>query len=508
MKVVPILLHMLSLLSASLASPAREQIFKVDDTDLPPTNPFHLANWLDGTKKAVLKGKQNLEKWYHDRRDFIKQNELLYELLSLPSFDQHKLRITEPELCNTSVKQYSRYLDISDNKHLFFWFFESRSSPSTDPLILWINGGPGCSSSLGLFFELSPCSIANKGKNTTFNRHSWTSAANIIFLDQPVDVGFSYADGHTTVDTSLVVGKDVYVFLQLFLLRFPEYAAQPFHVSGESYAGTYVVQCLIFIEFPKNTYYTYYSYVQWGSAADYACNGPFPVFSNPEGPECTVLQAKVAACQRMLKWCYSSDTHLSCVTRPLMQTGLNPYDVHKKCNSLVEGLCYQEILHIATRLNDPKVKVALGVDPRRNFAMCNNDVTLRFMVQGDGVHNSAKLLSKLVDDSVQLLIYAGNADMTYCNYMGNERWLEGLESSFQNEFLAAEPELWVTLDPFQFAGTVRRAGGSGGSTAANITFITVWEAGHMVPFDQPEAALDLFEHWMSNTPIVTRAKGF
>ncbi|KAJ7897643.1 hypothetical protein B0H14DRAFT_3425002 [Mycena olivaceomarginata] len=93
--------------------------------------------------------------------------------------------------------------------------------------------------------------------------------------------------------------------------------------------------------------------------------------------------------------------------------------------------------------------------------------------------------------------------------MGNERWLKGLESSFQNEFLAAEPELWVTPDPPRFAGMVRRAGGRG-FIAANITSITVWEAGHMVPFDQPEAALDFFKHWMSNTAIVThvQAKGF
>ncbi|KAJ7900717.1 peptidase S10, serine carboxypeptidase, partial [Mycena olivaceomarginata] len=83
-------------------------------------------------------------------------------------------------LCDTSVKQYSGYLDIADDKHLFFWFFESRNSPSTDPLVLWLNGGPGCSSSTGLLFELGPCSIANEGKNTTFNKHSWTSSANMI----------------------------------------------------------------------------------------------------------------------------------------------------------------------------------------------------------------------------------------------------------------------------------------------------------------------------------------
>ncbi|KAF7292796.1 Carboxypeptidase [Mycena indigotica] len=167
------------------------------------------------------------------------------ELVSHPVFEEHQLRVTKPTaLCDPSVNQISGYLIMSlpryrraEDKHLFFWFFESRNSPSTDPLVLWLNGGPGCSSSTGLLFELGPCSIADDGKNTTFNPHSWNSNANMIFLDQPVNVGFSYAEDGTTVNNSPLAGKDVYAFLELFLQRFPEYSKQPFHISGESYAG-------------------------------------------------------------------------------------------------------------------------------------------------------------------------------------------------------------------------------------------------------------------------------
>jgi cathepsin A (carboxypeptidase C) len=58
----------------------------------------------------------------------------------------------------------------------------------------------------------------------------------MIFLDQPVNVGYSYGDA--SVDTSPVVGQDVYAFLELFAKRFPEYADKPLHVSAESYGGT------------------------------------------------------------------------------------------------------------------------------------------------------------------------------------------------------------------------------------------------------------------------------
>ncbi|KAJ7260953.1 carboxypeptidase C [Mycena haematopus] len=558
MKTISILLPLLYT-STSFASPAGEQaVLKLGDNSRVPgpgsfSDTYHVVNeWLDDAKKAVLEGKKNLEKWYHDGREFIKQNELLYEVVSLPSFDEHQLRFTEPELCDTSVKQYAGYLDITGDKHLFFWFFESRNTPSTDPLVLWLNGGPGCSSSTGLLFELGPCSIANEGNSTTFNKHSWISSANMIFLDQPVNVGFSYADGGTTVDNSPAAGKDVYAFLELFLSRFPEYSKQPVHISGESYAGTYLPNVAKAIwtgnkqlddrvstprrPGPKKINLQSIMigngitdpYIQMGSVADYACEGPYPLYSDPQGPECTNLRAKIPTCQRMIKSCYSYNSRPVCVPAvlycdsqlfgPLAQTGRNLYDVRKPCDRQKNSLCYEEFNWIDTWMNDPQVKVALGVEPNRKFASCSTGVSFSFLAQGDGAHNNADLLTELVNGGVRLLIYAGNADVM-CDYIGNERWLEALDSSFQNEFLGAKPIPWVTAGSGKLAGTVRSAGG-GGFTAGNVTFATVFEAGwalslshsfallthfrHMVPFDQPEAALDLFSRWISNTPLSLR----
>ena len=71
------------------------------------------------------------------------------------------------------VKSYSGYVDIEEEQHIFWWFFEAREvDPSEAPLTVWINGGPGSSSMIGLFQELGPCSIS-EDQEPVFNEYAW-----------------------------------------------------------------------------------------------------------------------------------------------------------------------------------------------------------------------------------------------------------------------------------------------------------------------------------------------
>ncbi|KAF4578412.1 hypothetical protein EYR36_000219 [Pleurotus pulmonarius] len=490
-----------------------------------------LADASPQVKGASLAGKLEPEKWTHAGKEYIKQSGLSYALVSHPTFDNYRLRVTEPKLCDPSVQQHSGYLDIADGKHLFFWFFEARNSPKTAPLILWLNGGPGGSSTTGLLFELGPCSIADSGRNTTHNPNSWNTNANIIFLDQPVNVGFSYTDDGSTINNSPAAGKDVYAFIELFLHQFPEYASLPFHLAAESYGGTYAPNIASVIH-EQNKQLSHARaaagvrrinlvsvilangltdpYTQMGSVADYLCNGPYPVYGDPNGPECQSLRSKIPMCRRLIKSCYQFNSRFTCVPAqmycesqlfsPLMKLGVNPYDVRVKCDRSQDGqLCYKELEWIETYMNKAAIKVELGVNPSIRYQTFNMAVNLAFTRQGDGMHNSALLLTDLVNDGIRLLVYAGNAD-AMCNFIGNERWVELLDSKFNSEFAATRPVPWISKSTGKQVGEVRSAGGSG-FTAGNVTFATVFEAGHMVPHDQAEAALDLVTRWMANVPL-------
>ena len=147
----------------------------------------------------------------------------LFETIQNNVFEDYTLRVKEnhPDVLGLDdVKQYTGYLDVnSADKHFFYWFFESRNDPENDPVVLWLNGGPGCSSSLGLLFELGPSFIDVRGK-PVYNPYSWNLNASVIFLDQPVGVGYSYTGGDDVLDTPSAA-RDFYVFMELFFQKFP-----------------------------------------------------------------------------------------------------------------------------------------------------------------------------------------------------------------------------------------------------------------------------------------------
>ena len=107
-------------------------------------------------------------------------------------------------------------------------------------MILWLNGGPGASSLLGFFDELGPFGVDQDLKIHGRNI-SWARDAHLIAMDNPLGVGFSFTHEKARMATNqTTVGADLYEALRQFFELFPDLRANPFFVTGESYAGKYV----------------------------------------------------------------------------------------------------------------------------------------------------------------------------------------------------------------------------------------------------------------------------
>ncbi|KAF7248921.1 hypothetical protein EG68_09277 [Paragonimus skrjabini miyazakii] len=139
-----------------------------------------------------------------------------------------------------SFRQYSGFLEgATPNVQLHYWLVEAVGNHSEAPLFLWLNGGPGCSSLFGHLYENGPF-IVKTGPKLVPNPYSWNLLGNMLYLESPAGVGFSYAkDGNTSASDDTTSLHNYHALLH-FLKKFPAYKNRAFYITGESYAGVYV----------------------------------------------------------------------------------------------------------------------------------------------------------------------------------------------------------------------------------------------------------------------------
>jgi len=150
-----------------------------------------------------------------------------------------------PGLINASsvkFRQYAGYVMLNEtrNKKLFYWFVESQHDPANDPLVLWMNGGPGYSSLGGFFSEHGPFRV-RKDNNIEPFEQSWNRIANVLYVESPCGVGFSksnFPDEDYYSDDQKSAAEN-YLFLKNWFELFPEYQKHDLILASESYGGHY-----------------------------------------------------------------------------------------------------------------------------------------------------------------------------------------------------------------------------------------------------------------------------
>lgn len=378
---------------------------------------------------------------------------------------------------------------------MFYFFFESRNSKN-DPIVIWLTGGPGCSSEMALFYENGPFTIANN-LSLVWNEYGWDKASNLLYVDQPTGTGFSYStDKRDIRHNENGVSNDLYDFLQAFFEEHPEFAENDFYITGESYAGHYIPAFAARVhkgnKAKEGIHVNLKGFaigngltnpeIQYRAYTDYALDMGIIKKSDYQR-----INKVLPLCETAIKLC-GTDGTTSCLASYFvcntifnsiiaLAGNINYYDIRKECEG---SLCY-DFSNMEKFLNQNSVREALGVGDI-DFVSCSTSVYYAMLV--DWMRNLEVGIPELLEDGVKLLVYAGEYDLI-CNWLGNSRWVNAMEWNGQKEFVAS-PEVDFEVDGSK-AGLLK--------TYGSLSFLKIHDAGHMVPMDQPKAALEMLKRW-------------
>ncbi|KAF7974316.1 hypothetical protein HWV62_12482 [Athelia sp. TMB] len=419
------------------------------------------------------------------------------------------LRVTENSgVCETTpgVYQASGYGDLTSSESIFFWFFEARENAATAPLTLWFNGGPGSSSMIGLFQEHGPCRINNASTAVTYNPYSWNNASNMLYIDQPVGVGFSY--GSETVGTSQEAASDIWKFLQIFLKdsRFSKYATAPLQIWTESYGGHYGPT---FAQY----FLTQNAAIKAGSATGvnlnlktlaigngltdpitqypgyitYAGSNPYhTLVSTSTITSANKTYTKSGGCAAQITSCNNGGSNSVCSNAQdycndnILSPLAGNYDVYYVPSKNPDSYPPDITNYLAS------IKTKVGA--ASTWQETNDDVYDNFEETGDWMRTSKPDLESVINSGVRVLIFDGDADYIL-NFNGVESMVNSLVTDFSSAYANTVFTPWTVNG--QSAGQYRQAG--------TFSYLRIYGAGHEVAaykygkLAYGQAALQFFE---------------
>ena len=407
------------------------------------------------------------------------------------------------------ICQYAGHLNLKDPRAgaLFYWLFEAPGELArTAPLLIWLNGGPGCSSMDGLFLELGPFKIHDG--QIELNKFSWHNRANLLIIDQPVGTGLSFSKGKYASNDRDVNMMFYEAMVEFFRIH-PSFVhpsedgsgpgiTRPIFISGESHAGHYIPSMVSFVSSQKSSN----NFVKMDIRGIAIGNGwidPYnqydvSEFAHAHGfitkDQKNELKVRERQCQSLLqKKQYKDKSCFSLLDDVIDSTGGNRkyamasmYDVRmfSKTRNFPPGKQAVEAY-----LNRKDVREALHVSPQaKRFAECT-DPPYYALAHQDGL-GVVKELQEILDAGISVLMFSGQFDMIV-NHLGTEKMLSQLKWSGSNRWATARNMVWSPNGQIP-AGYVKGY--------KNLQFLVVLDAGHMVPMSKPSEALDMITRFL------------
>ncbi|KAJ7253703.1 alpha/beta-hydrolase [Mycena haematopus] len=415
-------------------------------------------------------------------------------------------------ICETTpgVGQISGYINIAQNASMWFWFFEARNSPQTAPLTLWLNGGPGCSSMLGLFDENGPCTVNPDGKTTKLNPYSWNTISNMIYIDQPIGAGFSTGTGtvNSTDDAAIMMwtafqilftspefssfqNRDLIFGTESYGAHFGPAFITYFNAqnalidSGDITGQKIVFKSLMINDGKHDPLIQYASYITF--AADAPGYGPL----QPESVISTMSDAffkNSTGCQAQLEDCYAagtthSDDALCAAANDLCnQDILVPATQGRDAADLLQSSTPTDPFpptYYESFLSSDSVLNAIGATS--SYVSCSQDVQTAFGSTGEFGRTALPPLAALANAKFPILIWVGDADIK-ANWLGVHEAMVSM-SWYGNVTLNNTALVNWTIDGVPVASV---------KTVDSFTFSRVFGGGHNLPAYVPSTALQFF----------------
>jgi len=391
-------------------------------------------------------------------------------------------------------------------RNTFFWYSSSLDGNAAAPVLLWLQGGPGASSLFGKFTEIGPFGIGTDGavmpRRTTWNQHF-----HLLFLDNPVGVGFSFTESESGfVSDQQQIGSDLHAALMQFFQLFPSLRANDFYVTGESYAGKYVPACAYTVhEQNKVTPAAERINLQGIAIIDGAMDPPaqFQGFGDllwHLGMADEADREQFRAYEAKMRVHLASDDYLGAfeVFDEMLNGDFYPYPTfYANVTGMATNYFNFELSPDATPLGGdfvawlqtPQVREQIHVGDR-GYAPLN--ITVEEHLKGDWMRGVVDMLVPVME-AYKVLVCSGQNDVILGPPL-TEQFLYNLTWSGSVTFQKSKKQVWRrdskgpgSKQP-DVAGYVRQAG--------RLTQVVVRGAGHMVPGDQPERALDMIERFV------------
>ncbi|KAI0312924.1 alpha/beta-hydrolase [Amylostereum chailletii] len=402
----------------------------------------------------------------------------------------------------------------------FFWFFEAETNAESAPIILTIGGGPGTSGMLNPFSGQAPCVAREDG--TVPNPNRWTERFNLLALDHPIGVGYSYGG---RVNNSVSAAHDVYDFLQKFYQLFPHLARNQFVIAGGSYGGVYVPNIAavihannlaiargegpagaipinlesLMVSNPITNPLSYYRWVLYDRCT---------ITQIYNATTCANLYTLLPACLEATELAFDWPSLENRVQADTLCEVLVEGDTHGvlvedvRRNCVADGddkikNCFPSFGWISDFMQDARTKEVLGIPFSSKFEVFASKVTEEFRGNGDQCHEHHKLYEPLLRDGIRLFHHVGGKDSN-CAWPGIISFLKLLRTPFQEAFNAAPDVPWPADSNSTTALATVRVVGEG---AGDMTYAVYDGAGHFIVGDAPALVKEFVERWVENRPF-------